>query len=203
MKKIFIFCLMALVMYSCNFVEQRKFEQERAKFVQERAKFIADSIAKRELFLADSIAKVKIREQEIADSLSKVKHINAVKKSIQLESYTLHSPNSADGCDMTIKFRNLSKQTIKYVVFICKYYNAVNDVVYCNIRDYSAFRGQVTGPIKYNETNWDSYYWECPIYNGTARKMEIIGIEIDYMDGTELNISKEEMKYVKGYRGRK
>jgi hypothetical protein len=33
--------------------------------------------------------------------------------------------------------------------------------------------------------------------------MEIVGIEIDYMDGTELNISAEEMKYVKGYKGRK
>lgn len=160
-------------------------------------------IAIREREIADSIAKVKERELFIADSLAKIEHLNAVKKSIQLEGYVLHSPNSADGCDMTIKCRNLSNKTIKYVVFVCCFYNAVDDLVSCDIRGYYKFRGQSTGPIKYNQTNWDSYYWECPIYNSSARKMEIIGIEIDYMDGTELNISAEEMKYVKGYKGRK
>lgn len=61
MKKFFIFCLMAFVMCSCN-LEQKRLEQERAIFV-------ADSLAKRELFVEDSIAKVKNREQEIADSI--------------------------------------------------------------------------------------------------------------------------------------
>lgn len=195
MKKFILFCLMAIVVCSCNL--------EQKRIAEERARFVADSIATRKLEIADSLAKVREREKFVADSLAKVERLNAVKKSIQLEGYALHSPNSADGCDMTIRFRNLSKQTIKYIVFICKCYNAVDDVVYCDIRGYSTFRGQVTGPIKYNGTNWDSYYWECPIYNGTARKMDIIGIEIDYMDGTELNISAEEMKYVKGYKGRK
>ncbi len=195
MKKFFILCLMAFMVCSCN-LEQKRLERERARFV-------ADSLAKRELFVADSIAKAKIREQEIADSLAKVEHINAVKRSIQIDNYYLDKPNSADGCDMAIKCRNLSTKTIKYVVFVCCFYNAVDDLVSCDIRGYYKFRGKSTGPIKYNQTNWDSYYWECPIYNSSARKMEIIGIEIDYMDGTELNISVEEMKYVKGYRGRK
>lgn len=68
MKKIFILCLMAFVICSCN-LEHKRNEQKRARFV-------ADSLAKRELFVADSIAKAKIREQEIADSLAKVEHIN-------------------------------------------------------------------------------------------------------------------------------
>ena len=193
MKKFFILCLMAFVMCSCN-LEQKRLEQERARFV-------ADSLAKRELFVADSIAKAKIIEQEIADSLAKVEHINAVKNSIQIEGYALQDPNSAGGCDMTINYRNISKKTIKYTVFICKYYNAVDDEVACEIHGYRNFRGRDTGPIKYWE--WSGCHWDCPIYNWSARKMEIIGIEIDYMDGTELNISAEEMKYVKGYKGRK
>ena len=195
MKKFFILCLMAFVMCSCN-LEQKRLERERARFV-------ADSLAKRELFVADSIAKAKVREQEIADSLAKIERINAVKKSVQLTSYYLDSPNSVGGCDMSISCRNISNKTIKYIVFVCQFYNAVDDLISCDIRGYYKFRGQSTGPIKHNQTNWDSYYWECPIYNNSARKMDIIGIEIDYMDGTELNISAEEMKYVKGYRGRK
>lgn len=194
MKKFFILCLMAFVMCSCN-LEQKRLEQERARFV-------ADSLAKRELFVADSIAKVKVREQEIADSIARVEHLNAVKKSIQIEGYALQDPNSAGGCDVTIYYRNtLKNKIIKYVVFVCKFYNAVDDEVACEIRGYRNFRGQDTGPIKYWEYSGGT--WDCPIYNWSARKMEIIGIEIDYMDGTELNISAEEMKYVKGYRGRK
>ena len=194
MKKFFILCLMAFVMCSCNL--------EQKRIAEERARFVADSLAKRELFVADSIAKAKIREQEIADSLAKVEHLNAVKKSIQLEGYALHSPNSAGGCDMTIYYRNTTKnKVIKYITFSCQFYNAVDDIVSCDIRGHRIYKGQDTGPIKYWEYNGGT--WDCPIYNWSARKMEIIGIEIDYMDGTKLNIGSEEMKYVKGYRGRK
>lgn len=193
MKKI-LFALMLCVISMCctPIVENIKQKNEQKKSEIEKQ----DSIArvKREQFVRDSIMR---------DSIAKTEHIDAVKNSIQLTSYYLHTPNSAGGCDMTIKFRNISNKNIKYVVFNCKYYNAVDDVVYCDIRDYSVFSGQVTGPIKYNGTNWDCYHWDCPIYNWSARKMEIIDIEIDYMDGTELNISNEEMKYVKGYKGRK
>lgn len=185
---------MALVMCSCNL--------EQKRIAEERAKFVADSIARREWEIADSLAKVREQEKFVADSLAKAEHLNAVKKSIQLESYTLHSPNSVGGCDMTIYYRNTTKnKAIKYITFSCQFYNAVDDIISCDIRGYYTFRGQDTGPIKYLEYNGGT--WDCPIYNWSARKMEIIGIEIDYMDGTELNISEEEMKYVKGYRGRK
>jgi len=196
MKKILFTLMLCVITMSCTpMVEQN--EQKRIEMEKQ------DSIArvKREQFVRDSIAKE--RERFVRDSIAKVEHLDAVKNSIQLTNYYLHTPNSAGGCDMTIRFRSISNKNIKYVVFVCKYYNAVDDVVYCDIRDYSVFRGQVTGPIKYNGTNWDCYHWDCPIYNWSARKMEIIGIEIDYMDGTELNISDEEMKYVKGYKGRK
>ena len=193
MKKFIVFCLMAIVMSSCNL--------EQKRIAEEREKFVADSIATRKLEIADSLAKAREREMFVADSLAKVEHLNAVKKSIQLESYVLHSPNSAGGCDMTINYRNISKKAIKYAVFVCKFYNAVDDEVACEIRGFRNFRGQDTGPINYWE--YSGCHWGCPIYNWSARKMEIIGIEIDYMDGTELNISAEEMKYVKGYKGRK
>lgn len=194
MKKFIVFCLMAFVMCSCN-LEQKRLEQERARFV-------ADSIATRKLEIADSLAKAREREQFVADSLAKVEHLNAVKKSIQLEGYALQYPNSAGGCDVTIYYRNtLKNKIIKYIVFVCKFYNAVDDEVACEIRGYRNFRGQDTGPINYWEYSGGT--WDCPIYNWSARKIEIVGIEIDYMDGTELNIGAEEMKYVKGYRGRK
>jgi roadblock/LC7 domain-containing protein len=191
MKKFFILCLMAFVMCSCNL--------EQKRIAEKRARFVADSLAKREWFVADSLAK---RELFVADSIAKAEHLNAVKKSIQIEGYALQDPNSAGGCDVTIYYRNTVKnKVIKYAVFVCKFYNAVDDEVACEIRGFRDFRGKDTGPINYWEYSGGT--WECPIYNWSARKMEIVGIEIDYMDGTELNISAEEMKYVKGYKGRK
>lgn len=193
MRKFFILCLMAFVMCSCNL--------EQKRIAEERARFVADSIATRKLEIADSLAKAREREKFVADSIAKVEHINAVKNSIQLKTYSLDYANSVGGRDMFIRFYNISKKTIKYIRFECRYYNAVDDVVYCEIRNNSTFTGKVTGPIKY----WEYYSatWDCPIYNWSAKKMDIIGITIDYMDGTHLRISKEEMKLVKGYNGKK
>lgn len=191
MKKILFVLMLCVISMCCTPMvernEQKRIEIEKQdSIVRKRAQFVRDSIAK---------------EQFMRDSIAKVEHLDAVKNSIQLTSYYLHRPNSASGCDMTIYYKNLSKKVIKYAVFICRYYNAVDDVVYCDIRDYNTFRGQDTGPVNYGKNSGG--LWECPIYNWSAKKMEIIGIEIDYMDGTELNISNEEMKYVKGYKGRK
>ena len=143
---------------------------------------------------------VNAQEREVTPTDSE--HLNEISNSIELIEYDLQSPNSVGGCDMYIEYKNITKNKVmKYVIFECRYYNAVDDVVYCDIRGYSTFRGKVTGPIEYMKK--DRCFWDCPIYNWSARKMEIIGIEIDYMDGTKLNIGSEEMKYVKGYRGRK
>lgn len=193
MRKFFVLCLMALVMCSCNL--------EQKRIAEERARFVADSIATRKLEIADSLAKVREREKFVADSIAKAEHLNAVKNSIQLKTYSLDYANSVGGRDMFIRFYNVSKKTIKYIRFECQYYNAVDDVVYCEIRNNRTFTGKVTGPIKY----WEYYSatWDCPIYNWSAKKMDIIGITIDYMDGTHLRISKEEMKLVKGYKGKK
>ena len=194
MKKFFsilVICVMGLTFTFCD---------NSARIKAEREQFIRDSTAKaeREQFVRDSTAKAE-REQFIRDSTAKAEHITAIKNSIQLTSYYLHSPNSVGGCDMSIYYKNLSKKVIKYAVFICRYYNAVDDVVYCDIRDYSTFRGRDTGPVNYGRNGGG--LWECPIYNWSARKMEIIGIEIDYMDGTELVISQNDMNLIKGYKG--
>ena len=201
MKKFFILCL--LMTFVILFVGIIGSWNNARKASQEfRKNNSITSTPLEELFVADSIAKAKVREQEIADSIARVEHLNAVKKSIQIEGYALQDPNSAGGCDVTIYYRNtLKNKIIKYVVFVCKFYNDVDDEVACEIRGYRNFRGKDTGPIKYWEYSGGT--WDCPIYNWSTRKMEIIGIEIDYMDGTELNISAEEMKYVKGYKGRK
>ena len=193
MKKFFILCLMAFVMCSCNL--------EQKRIAEERARFVADSLAKRELFVADSIAKVREREKFVADSLAKVEHIKEIKSSIKIEDYFLCFPNYAGGCNMNIHYRNISKKTIKYITFECEFYNAVDDYAWCEI--YNSYKRRIkdVGPINYWE--YDSNIWSDVIYNHNARKMEIVGINIDYMDGTKLEISRDEMQYVKGYKGRR
>ncbi|MCQ2278591.1 MAG: hypothetical protein MJZ62_04745 [Bacteroidales bacterium] len=196
MKKkitITIVCVTIIVIFIYLFCKEydEKMAQER------RTAQIADSIAKSEAFVADSIAK---REAFVADSLAKMERINTIKNSIRITSYWLSSANSAGGRDVHFNFKNKSDKTIKYLTFEVYFYNAVDDLVYCEIRNYCSFRGKYTGPVK-PQGHSDGGYWDCVIYNYQAKRIVLTSIDIEYTDGSSLHINKEELKYIEGYKG--
>ena len=69
--------------------------------------------------------------------------------------------------------------------------NAVGDPVSCTIRDYSEHGGRDTGPIRKGASGGGS--WDCVWYNWQAKKLILTKVEIEYMDGSALNIEGDEL----------
>lgn len=126
-----------------------------------------------------------ILEDEVSEATSCPTY-EETKKIISVNSVHTSTPNSADGVDITVKFTNKSNKTIKYITFTVVPYNAVNDVVSCEIRGRTTANLQVTGPIIKDEDNQANF--ENVWYNSTIKKCEIESVKIDYMDGTSIAI---------------
>lgn len=129
---------------------------------------------------------------------SKVSYLNEVKakkdkleKSVRLTNYYLSSPNSASGVDAHVYYKNLSDKTIKYFYWEGYPINAVGDQVNCDIRGNKVFRGKDTGPIKKGQSGGGC--WECAWYNWTAKKLIITSVEVEYMDGSSIHISGDDL----------
>lgn len=127
--------------------------------------------------------------------ISQEKHREKAAKSIKLKSYYLSSPNSASGVSAYVYYKNLSDKTIKYFYWEGYPINAVGDIVSCDIRRNSLFRGKDTGPIKKGQSGGGC--WDCAWYNWEAKKLIITAVEIDYIDGTNLRIEGDDL-YVIG-----
>ena len=144
---------------------------------------------------------VKVVEQkQIEDSL-KVVELETFKKSIEIIKYYTSSPNSAGGVDCNIIWKNLSEKTVKYVRFTVVPYNEVNDRVKGE-HDYNGNGekvAQVTGPVKSKQIYGNGNYWDCLWYNWTIDYMLIIGIEIEYLDGSVISTSDVNIIQKLGY----
>lgn len=129
---------------------------------------------------------------ETVDTAARIDHL---KHTIKIKSAYLSSPNSASGVDAIVYYVNKSKKTIKYLTWEGNAINAVGDMVPCDIRNYYSYRGKDTGPIKPGKTGGGT--WSCAWYNWTAKKLKLVQIEIEYMDGSTETITESEIKYVR------
>ena len=130
---------------------------------------------------------------------------NEVQSLIKIYDIFVSDIDSADGVDMTIAWENSSSKTIKYIYFSVEAYNAVDDRVSCNIRDYYEFTGELTGPFESGYTNMtydsddDRYraktlFEEC-YYNPNIKYFKLTNIRIVYMDNTEFELEEEYIDY--------
>lgn len=85
------------------------------------------------------------------------------------------------GVTISIELLNLSKNRLKYALYKVKYYNAVNDLIYDEIGDYSYLNCKATGFIE--PGTWDSGNW-TGFYNTTADHIRISSLTITYTDNT-------------------
>ena len=140
--------------------------------------------------LAESYLKIvkewKNEEEEKVESVD-------FRNNIQMLSVYTDAPNSAGGVNLHIKWKNTSDKTVKYVTFACNLYNAVDDMVACDIKNQYTFRGKVTGPIEPGAIYGDNYLWENAWWNNSGKYPKIVGIEIEYMDGTEVEIPESKI----------
>lgn len=130
--------------------------------------------------------------------LAEIQTENRVKNIIRVTKLRASSPNSAGGVSLYVGFKNMSDKVIKYITFEVVPYNAVGDIVYCDIRDYANFRGRDTGPYAKGEglAGNNSGYWDCAWYNYSITDVELKSIDIEYMDGTRESLSGDELNYV-------
>ena len=149
--------------------------------------------------IRDSLVVVKkAQEQAKADKAYKEWYNTlpaSTKKAASIISITeasLASPNSAGGCDYSLYYTNKSKKTIKYLYWSGCVYNAVNDLVSCEIRNRYYFSGKDTGPVAYGETGGGC--WDCIIYNYSADRLKLDDIHITYMDGTSASIASADIR---------
>lgn len=116
---------------------------------------------------------------------------NAYSK-LSIEKFSLESPNSASGCDCIFTYVNKSEKTIKYLYWEGAFYNAVDDPVFCEIRNSCTIRGKDTGPIAPGKVGGG--VWDCVIYNWTADYVKLTSIEIVYMDGSTTKIGANDIR---------
>lgn len=147
-----------------------------------------DSIAR----INDSLEQV---EKQRLDSILHERRIRDVKYSIKIKSAYLSHPNSAGGVDAYFYYKNCSNKTIKYLIWEGMPINAVGDPVSCEIRGNSIFHGKDTGPVKPNASGGG--VWGCAWYNWTAKNLKIIGIRIEYTDGSVFEIKEDEIPLIK------
>lgn len=108
----------------------------------------------------------------------------------EIYSYTPSEPNSADGVDISIAFRNLSSKTIKYITFSVTPFNAVDDPVFSEIGNKSTVNLKFTGPVDpaIEKGTYSTGIWETVWYNRTIKYCKINSAIIEYMDGEILDI---------------
>lgn len=176
--------MVAILFSSCTQYNEKKAEKQR----------VHDSIVQAYRAEQDSIKHAQDSIKHVQDSIKEAMRIYDLKHSVKITSAWLDRPNSACGVDANVYYKNLSSKTIKYLVWVGYPINAVGDRVGCEIRGYKDFRGKDTGPVKPGHGGGGC--WGCAWYNCTARKLEITGIEITYMDGTHFDIQSWEIPYV-------
>lgn len=95
-------------------------------------------------------------------------------------------PNSAGGVNVDIRVTPVGPGTVKYVVFDIVPYNSVDDAVSSEIGGKSTANLRFTGPLT-SMTTGKTVSARNVWYNSTISYVEIVAVELEYMDGTILN----------------
>lgn len=117
---------------------------------------------------------------------------------IRITKLSCSKPNSAGGVGINLYFVNKHPtKTIKYLYVSVYPYNKVGDMMDCDIRGYSRYTCEATGPFKpgkgiNSSSNW---WWPNAWYNWNITKIELSGVRIVYTDGTSVTLSSSELKY--------
>ncbi|MCR5829682.1 MAG: hypothetical protein K6F93_04930 [Lachnospiraceae bacterium] len=109
-------------------------------------------------------------------------------------------PDSAGGVKLYVNFENKSEKEIKYAYFDVAMYNAVGDI---DLGKYTTSLGNdkdyvslcATGPFKKGEgLSGTREYWG-KYYSFQIKTAKLLGVTIQYMDGTERTLTPEEIQY--------
>ena len=144
----------------------------------------------------DSIKHLKMRQAAIIMQKYSEDQKALIKAGMPIEIEYLYTsdPNSAGGTNLNFRLKNISPKVIKYISVTGYPINAVKDRCYCSIRNYSQITRKGVGPIEEGEVV--EYTWENTWYNHTIDKYIPVSINIQYMNGSSINIIGEKLKKI-------
>lgn len=154
----------------------------KLQYLEDHRQHIIDSLSENAIAAKKAAFDLEIKEWENSTDSQTKRALSY----IRINTAYLDTPNSAAGCDFVLNYTNMGKKTIKYLNWSGTTYNAVNDKVYCSIRNTCSFSGRDTGPIEPGEKGGGS--WEAIIYNWSAKELRLNSIVITYMDGSNITI---------------
>ena len=117
---------------------------------------------------------------------------------IRITKLSCSRPNSAGGVGIDLHFVNMHpEKTIKYLEVSVYPYNAVGDMMDCDIRGYSRYTCEATGPYAPGQglNAYTGWWWPNAWYNWNISYIELSGVRIRYTDGTSVSLSSKELPY--------
>ena len=101
-------------------------------------------------------------------------------------------PDSVGGVSVLIRFVNLGDKTIKYARFQVVSYNEVGDVVASEIGNRHEVNLEYTGPAQPGKDCQGA--WASVWYNSTIHRPHIVGVTVEYMDGSSATVKAEQIQ---------
>jgi len=126
-------------------------------------------------------------------NLTFIKHKEKGRKLV-INNILIDKINSAGLVSFYIDWFNLSDKTIKYIYFTVLPYNAVGDIVKCDVKKHSLFTGKVTGPIVSDKS--ETSLWEGVWYNNTIRCIKLTKVKVIYTDNSSYTYVNELPKII-------
>lgn len=153
---------------------------------REDSKTIINDINKEPVYMNGNIHKNVVRANDniLHNELVEILKFRLIKNEYCDRGYP---HNTLADYEVILSYKNKSPKTIKYLRCTCKALNAVDD--YISLEYKSSFTIKDTGPITTNKIGggrWNRIYFNVVL----TRKIEIISIEIEYMDKTKILIDK-------------
>ncbi len=145
---------------------------------------------------AEALSTASAQYAELQAAAELQAEIDEARGIIRVTRVSFSSPDSAGGVELYFNFVNNSEKTIKYVTFGVTFYNSVGDVAKCKYKKDTINYCTETGPYEKGEglsgTNW---YWG-DYYNWEIASCELVYLNIEYMDGSEVTLTQDQIGYV-------
>ena len=122
-----------------------------------------------------------------------------LKNTIRIDGVWTSEPDFLGGVKLYINFTNMSENTIKYITFGIQLYNAVGDIVKCQLTGSipgDTYGCHYTGPCEKGDglSGTDVYYGKY--YNSSIDHAKLVSVDIEYMDGSTVSIDGDEINII-------
>ncbi len=145
---------------------------------------------------AQALSAASAQYNELKAAAELQAEIDEARGIIRVTNVAFSSPDSAGGVELYFNFVNNSEKTIKYINFGVTFYNAVGDVAVCQYKKDIINYCTETGPYEKGEGLSGNYWYWGDYYNWEIASCELVYLNIEYMDGTEVTLTQDQIDYV-------